>query len=101
MTPLKDTEAFAAQALADLRADRAATRKSRYDKRSKLMQYRTELVALRKAGGSYRELVRWLRKAHRLKIDHTTVRRYLVQLPELQPQGEDTDAELSQTGKAS
>jgi hypothetical protein len=101
MIPLRNSGTFAAETLAALRADRAATRKRRYDKRSKLMRYRVQLVALRQSGASYRELVRWLGKAHKFKIDHTTVRRYLVQLPELQPPGEDTDAELSHTGKAS
>lgn len=51
---------------------------------SRLNRYRAELVALRKAGASYRELVLWLRKNKRIKITHTSVMRYLDNLPELQ-----------------
>jgi hypothetical protein len=51
--------------------------------RSKLSRYRAELVQLRLAGGSYPDLVVWLRKTHHVKVSHTTVMRYLKQLPEL------------------
>lgn len=50
---------------------------------SRLNRYRAELVALRQAGASYRELVLWLRQKKRLKTTHTTVRRYLKQVLEL------------------
>ena len=51
--------------------------------RSKLSRYRAELVQLRLAGGSYPDLVVWLRKTHCVKVSHTTVMRYLRQLPEM------------------
>ena len=40
-------------------------------------------MALRQAGASYRELAYWLRREHHLRVDPTTIRRYLLQLPEL------------------
>ena len=39
-------------------------------------------MALRQAGASYRELTYWLRREHHLRVD-PTIRRYLLQLPEL------------------
>lgn len=50
---------------------------------SRLNKLRVELVALRKAGASYRELTLWLRQHKRIKMTHTTVMRYLAKLPEL------------------
>ncbi|MFT3742075.1 MAG: hypothetical protein QM752_05305 [Gammaproteobacteria bacterium] len=50
---------------------------------SRLDRYRAELVALRRAGASYRELAFWLRKHKRLKSNPTTIMRYLKRLPEL------------------
>jgi hypothetical protein len=50
---------------------------------SRLIKLRVELVALRKAGASYRELSLWLRHTKRIKMTHTTVMRYLQKLPEL------------------
>jgi hypothetical protein len=50
---------------------------------SRLNRYRAELVALRKAGASYRELTLWLRKDKRIKMNHVSVMRYLIKLPEL------------------
>jgi hypothetical protein len=50
---------------------------------SRLNKFRAELVKLRKAGGSLRELSVWLRKTKRLKVTHTTIMRYLARLPEL------------------
>ena len=52
--------------------------------KSRLNRHRAELVALRKAGASYRELAFWLRINKRIKISHCSVQRYLVQLPEIQ-----------------
>lgn len=77
-----------------MRAHRNAARKKRY-RSSKLTRYRAELVALHRAGASYRELALWLRRNHRLRADPTTIRRYLLQLPEIASQ-EDDHAELSQ-----
>ena len=51
---------------------------------SKLRVYRTELVALRRAGASYRELAEWLRRTQRRRVAPSTIQRYLTQLPELQ-----------------
>jgi len=51
--------------------------------RSRLTKWRSELVAMRKAGGSFRELTIWLRRMKRIKMTHTTVMRYLKKLPEL------------------
>ena len=51
--------------------------------RSKLDQYRVELVELRKQGGSYLELKTWLGNSHGLTCHPTTVMRYLSKLPEL------------------
>jgi hypothetical protein len=82
----------AATALAALRAPRVAARFRRY-RPSRLRRFRAELVALRRAGASYRELAQWLRQAHRRRCDPTTIRRFLVQLPELQEAA--PDAELS------
>jgi hypothetical protein len=70
----------AATALARLRARRAIARKQRY-RPSKLQRYRVALVALRQAGASYRELAYWLRREHYVRVDPTTIRRYLLQSP--------------------
>lgn len=51
--------------------------------RSRLTKYRSELVQLKEAGASYRELMIWLRKNKRVKMAHTSVMRYLKNLPEL------------------
>ena len=85
----------AASALEDIRAQRSDARKERY-RRSKLRRYRNELVALHRMGANYRELSFWLRHEHRLRADPSTIRRYLVQLPELADNEGDNDAELSQ-----
>jgi hypothetical protein len=50
---------------------------------SRLTKLRTDLVKLRQAGASYREISFWLRYDKRIKITHTTVMRYLEKLPEL------------------
>ena len=73
----------------DATAELTAIRTRRRDLRrvayrhSKLTRYRAELVEMRQAGASYRELAQWLRTKKRRRIDPTTIRRYLVQLPEL------------------
>lgn len=83
-----------ASALADLKDRRALARKQRY-RPSKLARFRAELVALRRAGASYRDLAFWLRTEKRLRIDATTIRRYLIQLPELSETGDGDHAEFS------
>ena len=77
-----------------MRAHRSVVRRRRY-RASKLTRYRAELVTLHRAGASYRELGLWLRSDHRLRADPTTIRRYLIQLPEVAEQELDC-AELSQ-----
>jgi len=68
--------------LAAVRHRRQIARRQRY-RRSSLERYRAELVALRRAGGSYPDLAAWLRTRHRLTVAHTTVMRYLQGLPEM------------------
>jgi len=77
-----------------MRAHKAVARRRRY-RASKLTRYRAELVTLHRAGASYRELALWLRRDHRLRADPTTIRRYLIQLPEV-AERESNHAEFSQ-----
>ena len=79
-----------------MRARRTAVRKQRY-RSSKLTRCRAGLVTLRQAGASYRELAHWLRRDRRLRVNHSNIRRYLIQLPEVTIQEAD-HAELSQSG---
>lgn len=67
--------------LALLRRRRSISRRQPY-RPSRLERFRAELVALRRAGGSYAELTDWLRQ-RRIKVARTTVMRYLAKLPEL------------------
>jgi hypothetical protein len=55
---------------------------------SRLKKYRAELIELRRAGASYREIALWLKHNKRLKITHTSVMRYLNKLPELKKANE-------------
>lgn len=75
-----------------IRARRAVVRRKRY-RASKLTRYRAELVTMRQAGASYREIAFWLRRDHRLRVAPTTIRRYLIQLPEMEQEA-DHHAEL-------
>ena len=68
--------------LAAVRERRRLSRRRRY-RRSKLDRYRAELVALRRMGASYPELSLYVWREHRKRVDPTTVRRYLVKLPEV------------------
>lgn len=73
------TEAEAADAVARLRAQ---TTRRRW-RRSPLDRYRGELVALRKAGATYRALRRWLAQQRpAVKADATTIRRFLIRIQE-------------------
>lgn len=81
----------AQQELLNIRQRKGIAHRKTYP-RSRLQKWRAELVALRKAGASYPELALWLRQQKRIKVTHTTVLRYLSQLPELQ---ETPHAELS------
>lgn len=65
-----------------VRERRRLARRTRY-RRSKLDRYRAELVTLRRMGASYRDMAVYLRHEHRKRVDPTTVRRYLVKLPEV------------------
>ena len=68
--------------LAGVRERRHLARKRRY-RRSKLDRFRAELVALRRMGASYPELSLYVWREHRKRVDPTTVRRYLIKLPEV------------------
>ena len=67
--------------LGAVRERRRIARRPRY-RRSKLIRYRAELVTLYRMGASYRELSLYLWHEHRKRADPTTIRRYLVKLPE-------------------
>lgn len=72
-----------AAALAAVQERRAAARRRRTWGKSRLLPYRAELVKLRQAGGSFADLADWLRKERRVKMDASSVRRFLQKLPEL------------------
>lgn len=72
-----------AAALDAVREHRAGARRRRTWSKSRLSPYRAELVKLRQAGGSFAELADWLRRERRVKMDASSVRRFLQKLPEL------------------
>ena len=72
-----------AAALDAVRERRAVTRRRSTWGKSRLAPHRAELVKLRQAGGSFAELADWLRRERRVKMDASSVRRYLQKLPEL------------------
>jgi hypothetical protein len=76
-----------AAALDGVRERRAVARRRRTWGKSRLTPYRAELVKLRQAGGSFAELADWLRRERRVKMDASSVRRYLQKLPELSEAG--------------
>ncbi len=47
-------------------------------------RWRAEIVELRHAGASYREIKAWLGAEKRIKVEHTDVLRFLKKLPEMQ-----------------
>ena len=65
----------AAAEAARLRAQTCARRRPRY-RRSRLDRYKGELLALRDEGSTTAELQRWL-LAHRIRVQHATVARWL------------------------
>lgn len=71
----------AADELDGIRRHKSICRRKTYA-HSRLAKLRSQLVMLRKEGASYRELSLWLRKSKRIKINHTTVMRFLEKLPE-------------------
>lgn len=72
----------AAKTLQDIRNYRTICKRKAYQQ-SRLQKYRAEVVALRKQGGSFREIAMWLKKDKHCKVTHTTIMRYLKSLPEL------------------
>ena len=77
-----------AAALDAVRERRAVARRRRTWGKSRLAPYRAELVKLRQAGGSFAELADWLRRERRVKMDASSIRRFLQKLPELAAPGE-------------
>lgn len=73
-----------------VRERRRLARRRRY-RRSKLDRYRAELVSLRRMGASYPELALYIRHTHRKRVDQTTVRRYLLKLPEFMQEKDRAD----------
>ena len=78
-----------------VRARRRLARRRRY-RRSKLERYRAELVSLHRMGASYRDMAAYLRLEHRTVVAPTTVRRYLIKLPEFKQEADHGD--LPQAG---
>jgi hypothetical protein len=78
--------------LSAVRAARAQVRRRRTWGKSRLVPHRAELVQLRRAGGSFADLVHWLRSEKRVKVARSTVARYLAQLPEFAGQHGCSDA---------
>lgn len=72
-----------AAALAAVHEHRAAAKRRRTWGRSRLIPHRAELVKLRQAGASFADLATWLRRERKVKMDASSVRRYLQKLPEL------------------
>ena len=73
-----------------VRARRRLARRRRY-RRSKLDRYRAELVRLRRLGASYPELALYVWHTHRKRVNQTTVRRYLIKLPEMEEDADHAD----------
>lgn len=68
--------------LTAIREHRAMQRRKIYRK-SKLEKFRAELVALHRSGASAQDLSIWLKLRHRMKINRSSVARFLSGLPEL------------------
>ena len=60
-----------------------AMRRRQQFRKSKLDRFRAEIVALKKSGASGQDIVTWLKMKHRLKINRSSVVRYLASLPEM------------------
>ena len=73
-----------------VRERRRLARRRRY-RRSKLDRYRAELVGLRRMGASYPELALYVWHAHRKRVNQTTIRRYLIKLPEIEEMADRAD----------
>ena len=72
--------------LAKVQARRAIARRRRTWGNSRLTPFRAELVKMREVGASFADLSVWLRTQKRIKVDESTVRRYLQKLPEVTEQ---------------
>lgn len=70
-----------ANSLEKIRKQLHVMRKQRY-RHSKLDRYRSELVALHQQGGSLREIAYWLKSERRIKMNVTSIARYLNKLSE-------------------
>lgn len=66
----------------EIRKKRAIRRRSRYF-RSLLSPYSAEIFSLYRSGISTREIRDWLRDTHNVRVDHTTVWKFLKRLPEM------------------
>lgn len=98
---LMSTHNFNAQEeLADVREFKKTARRKTYI-RSRLNKYRAELIALKKANASYSEIVLWLRQKKHIKVNHTTVLRFLNKQPEFTKAKEKQHAELPQSQSTS
>lgn len=73
-----------------VRTRRRLARRRRYRK-SKLDRYRAELVRLRRMGASYPELSLYVWHEHRKRVNQTTIRRYLIKLPEIAQEHDHAD----------
>jgi len=68
----------ATAALAAVRQARAERKRRCTWGKSRLTPHRAELVKLRAEGASFGDIAYWLRKNKRIKVDRSTVRRYLA-----------------------
>ena len=73
-----------------VRDRRRMARRRRY-RRSKLDRYRAELVRLRRLGASYPELALYVWHEYRKRVNQTTIRRYLIKLPEVEKEADRAD----------
>ena len=67
----------ASATLDSIRKARAVRRHRRTWGKSRLSPHRAELTKLRAEGASFSDLAFWLRKEKRIKVDRSTVRRFL------------------------
>jgi hypothetical protein len=70
----------AAEELCKVQEARAVRRRRSTWGKSKLSKYQAELVQLRQAGAKYADLQFWLRKEKRVKVDRSSIMRFLKKL---------------------
>lgn len=73
----------AGDVLATIKTHRAVCKHRTTWGKSRLHKYRAELVQMRQEGASLGDLVVWLRTKKRVKVERSTVMRFLCKLPEL------------------